>query len=98
MAKPTMATLKSFVKKNKGKLLIAHESEFDGMTDGIVFSQDRSFKPVVETEKHMEHSLGITGAWVVGRSRDYITAFENDELSGFHVYNSCGSFSIAVKK
>ena len=95
--KPTMATLKSFIRKNQGQLLISHISSFDGMTDGLEYSKGRSFNPVVKTEKFLTNTLGIEGTWFVGSSRDTITAFSNDGLSGFHVYNCCGSFDIAVK-
>ena len=33
MTKATIATLKSFIKKNQGKLYIKKKSSFDGMTD-----------------------------------------------------------------
>jgi hypothetical protein len=42
--------------------------------------------------------MGIKGAWFVGQSRDYFDAFENDNFIGYKVYNSCGSFYLAINK
>ena len=43
MSKPTRATVKSFVKKNAEKLLICSKSRFDGMTDCVQQTGDKSF-------------------------------------------------------
>lgn len=94
--KATRATIKAFVKKNAGKILISVRRSFDGMVDGCVESDDKGFHPAQKAD-HSEHTYGIAGAWFVGGGRDYITPFEKDGLRGFEVYNSCGSFSIAVR-
>jgi hypothetical protein len=97
--KPTKATLKSFIKKNRAKLLINVKSTFEGMTDCV---QDRhdGFSPITAHEyKHDEknpNTLGIAGVWLVGHSRDYIDPFTSDGLDGFAVSNCCGSFVVAV--
>jgi len=94
--KATMATIKSFVKKNRQALLIDTESSFDGMQDGVRACEDRGFTPALEGP-HPENTLGIQGAWFVGSSRDYLTPFCKDGLEGYRVYNCCGSFSLAIK-
>ena len=98
MAKVTMATIKSFVKKNEGRLYIRTLSAFDGMTDcvGQIPARERSFQPV-EPGTRPPNDLGIHGAWFVGRSLDYFTPICEDGFVGFHVYNCCGSFDLAVR-
>lgn len=97
MSKITMNTVKSFVRKNEGKLHIRCLSSFDGMVDGVrPVDGKREFTPA-QPGAHTEHSLGINGAWFVGRSRDYLTPLTENGFTGFHVYNCCGSFDLAVR-
>lgn len=95
--KITLATLKSFVKKNSEGLFINVRSSFDGMTD-CVQSVGNCFTPASKTEGNLAYTLGIKGAWLVGSSRDYFTHFEDDTFVGIDVYNCCGRFILAVKK
>ncbi len=95
MAKITLATVKSFLRKNKGKVYIATKSHFDGSVDGVMPCGDKSFT-LAQPGTH-ENELGIHGAWFVFGSRDWITPFEKDGMRGFEVYNCCGSFELAVK-
>ena len=95
--KITKSTIKSFIKKYEGKILIKIGSQFDGMTDGVETVKDE-FKLAKKAESNLDYNLGIAGAWFVGQSRDYFTAWETEELKGYHVSNSCGSFDIAIKK
>ncbi len=100
MAKITLATLKSFVRKNEGQLFINVRSKFDGMTDGVE-SRDGGFgeaKADDWSKNHVEHTLGYLGVWLVGSSRDSISAYEDDQFTGFHVYNCCGDFNIVIRK
>jgi len=83
MKKITKATFKSFIKKNEGKLFIQCVSSFDGIFDGVEYVHD---------------TLGYNGIWLVGGSRDYFTAFDNGDFTGYEVYNCCGSFIIATQK
>jgi hypothetical protein len=99
MKRPTMTTVKSFIKKNHGNLYLNVKSSFDGMTDGCEYHKNSQFEKVEHTEKHCDNTLGIAGAWFVrGRSGDLLTPFDNGEYVGFDVYNCCGTFIIAVKK
>lgn len=95
--KPTMATLKSFIRKNAGQLFIKHKSSFDGMTDCVEQDHKAAFLPAVAPERSFSNNLGIAGAWIVGQSRDYINEFNAEGFRGFEVYNCCGSFVLAVK-
>jgi len=95
--KITLATIKSFVKKNKEKLFINVTSEFDGMIDGISSCKD-GFQKAKLTESNNKNTLGINGAWFVGSSRDYFYSYEDDNYIGYNVYNCCGSFDLVIEK
>lgn len=99
MKKITLATVKSFVNKNRQNLLISTESHFNGMTD-CVESCKSNFEFAKEQPKEWlkKETLNIDGAWFVGSSRDYFDTYENEEVQGIKVYNSCGSFILAIAK
>jgi hypothetical protein len=80
----TIATVKSFIRKNRQSLLICYCSHFDGMTDSTQHNDNPQFVPA--------------GAWFVGRSRDFLSAFDDGERVGFSVSNACGSFILAIAK
>ena len=95
----TIATIKSFIKKNNDKLLINVKSKFDGMTDGLEDKKDGFTKAVINLEHvNTENTLGVEKAWFVGFSRDWFEAFENETLIGYQVTNSCGRFILAIAK
>jgi hypothetical protein len=96
MAKITKATVKSFIKKNSDNLFINVKSVFDGMIDGCV-SFNGGFIKVEKIDGHA-NEMGICGAWFVGQSRDYFREYEDNSFLGIEVYNSCGTFIIAVQK
>ena len=103
MKKVTLATFKSFVKKNSDRLYIQTHSKFDGMVDCVMPVED-SFKPayvnpadVNANDAWYRRTLGINGVWIVGESRDCFAEFEKNGYRGIEVYNACGCFSIAVK-
>jgi len=98
MTKTTIATLKSFVKKNQGKLFIKKKSSFDGMTDCVEAIQGAQFVPVTATERQPKNTLGIQGVWIVGSSGNLVDRYEDAQFTGLEVYNCCGTFIIAVKK
>ncbi len=98
MKKPTMTTVKSFVKKNQGNLFINIKSSFNGMVDGCDYHKGSQFQKAEHKESNFDNTLGINGAWFVrGRSGDLITPFDNGEYVGFDIYNCCGTFVIAIK-
>jgi len=94
--KTTKATIKSFIKKNEGNLLINVRSSFDGMTD-MCEPQTDGFHKAVKTTDFLDKSLGIAGAWFVGSSRDYFTPYNENGLIGYEVTNCCGTFILAIK-
>jgi len=98
-SKITLATFKSFIKKNQDKLLIKVSSNFDGMVDGIVCSNDKSFTNIKKSDfGDARYDLGICGVWLVGSGRDYFSKLELDGLEGIEVSNCCGSFTLATPK
>ena len=98
MKKITRATFKAFVKKNSDKLLIKSISHFDGMTDGIEYSEKAEFKPAERTEGNADYTLGFSGIWLVGRSADDFKLIDNEKYFGYYVYNCCGSFEVVIAK
>jgi hypothetical protein len=98
MTRTTMTTVKSFVKKNQGKLFINKKSSFNGMVDGCDYHKNSQFEAVIEGEDNHNNTLGIKGAWFVRDGGDLVKPYEDSEYMGFEVYNCCGSFLLAVKK
>lgn len=102
MIKITRATFKSFVAKQvkQDNLYINKLSSFDGMVD-CVMPIKSDFKKADATTRHensLKYNLGIEGIWLVGSSRDYFTAYQDDNFEGFEVSNCCGTFIVAAKK
>jgi hypothetical protein len=95
--KITLATLKSFIRKNNGNLYINVTSDFNGMTDCVEQVSNGVSKCVYENE-YERYTLGIKGVWVVGGTRNYFTSFEDDKFKGIKVSNCCGSFVVMVVK
>ena len=96
----TLATIKSFVKKNQGNIYIRCISTFDGMVDGVRECKDRDTFSLALSTNDIDlnsYNLGIQGAWFVKDSRDYFSVLNKDGYIGYHVYNCCGSFDIAIK-
>lgn len=96
--KITLATFKKFVRENRSKLLVKVESSFDGMQDMVSGIKDAKFTPAENWDRAIDNSLGIRGLWLVGQSRDWFTAFENDEFIGIEYSNCCGNGIVAIKK
>jgi hypothetical protein len=95
--KITLATFKSFIRKNADALFVNQKSTFDGMTDGIESCHGGFTRAESETT-FSSHSLGLRGLWLVGGSRDYFNAYEDEKFVGIEVYNCCGKSIIAVAK
>lgn len=99
--KITMATIKSFVRKNEGSLFVSHGYSFDGMTDCCQPSRDKSIKPLEGSFDNNEPTLGFPALWFVGGSRDKFAPQEIEsngvKYTGFEVYNCCACFTILVK-
>ena len=96
---PTMATVKSFIKKNQGKLYIKNLSDFDGMVDCVMPCNDKGFRlaQAPEVGRNHENCLGIRGAWFVLGGGDRVYEFSDGQFEGYEIYNCCGNFFLAVE-
>lgn len=94
----TLATIKSFLRRNQGQVHIKLLSHFDGMTDGTRDVERPAFVLAAPTERSPQYTLGLAAAWFVGGSRDSYSAYEDDTYQGYEVWNCCVHFIIAVKK
>jgi hypothetical protein len=89
--KITLATVKSFIRKNADSLWTKTQTSFDGMID-CVSKVDEEWKPANVNEiLESKHRL-----WFVGGSRDYFQPYEKGAWKGFEVYNCCGSWLVAT--
>jgi len=99
MKKPTLATLKSFIKREhkNGNLYIKQTSTFDGMVDcNMPVKED--YRKVEGIDMENKNTLGIRGLWLAGSSRDYITPYADDNFIGYEVDNCANSAIIAMKR
>jgi hypothetical protein len=97
MKRITKSTVKSFIRKNYKNLFINVRSSFDSMTDGCQW-RNTGFRKIQPDENCIDYTLGIKGAWFVGSSRDYFTAYSENGFTGYQVSNSCGLFILAVQE
>jgi len=105
--KITVATVKSFIRKNRSNLLINVKSSFDSMQDMVTESRNKDFFPArartyykdqqeVEVSQDDKHTLGVSGVWFTGR--DMCERFETETHIGFEVYNCCGTWRVAIAR
>ena len=96
----TLATIKSFIKKNRANLYINQKSRFDEMIDCVTSTGNDDFElaQVPDVRSNHKECLGIKGAWFVFNSRDYFKKYEDNKFTGFEVSNCCGSFILAIPK
>jgi hypothetical protein len=107
----TMATVKSFIRKNRERLLVKTESRFSGMSDMVEETGNSEFVAIrprtyycretfreIEVSHDEPSSLGIHGVWFVRGGGDSCRPFESETHKGFYVYNCCGSWTVAVAK
>lgn len=105
MKKTTIATVKSFIRKNANNAYINVKSSFDGMTDcvesisgGFVPLRKSTHNGAFVSDHNSNPTLGFDGIWFVGGSRDWVSAYEDNSMIGYAVSNSCGKWIIATKK
>jgi hypothetical protein len=96
--KITLATLKSFAKRNKDRLFVKNLSDFNGMSDCVEQNESPSWSKTKILENTNFYKTGIDGVYTVGNSRDYFQIYEDKTYLGIKVYNCCGSCILAVKK
>lgn len=96
--KITLATLKSFAKRNIDNLYVKNLSDFDGMTDCVERIEKPEWVKTEIVESTNYYKTGIKGVYTVGSSRDYFCLYEDNDFIGIKVYNCCGSSILATKK
>lgn len=96
--KITLATLKSFAKRNADFLFCKEKSSFDGMVDCVMPSKNTWQKTTINPEKTGYYKTGIYGIYTVGHSGDYFTLYEDENYIGIEVYNCCGCSILAIEK
>ena len=99
--KITMTTIKSFIKKNQD-IYIQNLSDFDGMVDCVMPTDNQAFKPVIRIplgeNTYTDNHKGIKQAWFTLGGDDRFYPFEDETYKGYEVYNCCGNFILAIKK
>lgn len=95
--KITIATLKSFAKRNQDNIYYKVISDFDGMTD-CVQSVNSGWKKSNVSDSTNYYKTGILGIYTVDGSRNYFSIYEDNEYFGIKIYNCCGSSILAIKK
>jgi hypothetical protein len=96
MAKTTLATIKSFIKKNSNNLYLMRYHKFDSSYDGIRLDPNPAFEQVTYNPVSDSHRLGIDGAWFTYGGNNF-TPYDDGVYKGFNVYNCCVNFVIAIK-
>ena len=111
----TIATVKSFIRRNRAALFVREQSCFDAMQDMVTNSYRNEFAPAAPRQNQIycdgwdslppkyinvseDHptTLGLVGVWFCGG--DLCEKFENDDFTGYKVYNCCGTWFVAVAK
>lgn len=91
--KITLATLKSFAKRNAENLYVKCLSDFDGMTDCVQSIPDAKWR-----KTPIDKAYGHERVWLVGHRRDYFNLYEDETYIGIEAYNCCGTGILATKK
>lgn len=97
MSKPTIASVKAFIRKNKDALLIKVRMRFDGMTDCVEPTGAVAFEKAQLTTDFVENTLGVKGAWIVRGGRDSVVPYNDGQRVGYEVWNCCGTFILAAE-
>lgn len=98
MKKTTLATIKSFIRRNLADLHIMTTSRFDGMTDCVEQTENPQIRTADVSKFNPADSsqMGIPGVWFVGGSRDYFNAVTTHGFIGYEVSNCCGTWMILI--
>lgn len=96
--KITLATIKSFIRKNEGNIFIFEKSTFDGMVDCVMPTGNKEFVLAKKTDSNIQYTLGIEHAWFIGRGADMYRLYEDSQYIGYNIYNCCGEFNLVIKK
>jgi hypothetical protein len=95
-SKITLATLKSFAKRNATSIFYKVTSDFDGMQDCVTSVKSDWKQSKICTSNY--YVSGIHGIYTTGSSGNYFRLYEDTDYFGIEVSNCCGSSTLAVKK
>lgn len=101
MSNITLATIKSFIKRNSKNLFIKNVRVHNSMVDGCESVNSDFIKVDVDLLRlaKKESDLGVPGAdfaMYKGRGGDLFSVYDKDGFVGYEVYNCVGTFIIAV--
>lgn len=96
MEKITRTTVKAFIRRHRDHLYIRVDSRIDSYDDCKRAISGASFKVATVSNLADETTLGVEGAWFLGRG-DLFESFKRDGYEGFEVFNSLCSFVLAVR-
>ena len=91
----TAITVRSFVKRNEGKVFIKKTAEFDGMTDCVEQIMDNWHE--AEYCLDIRRGIGLKGVYIID-GRTYYFAYEDSEFVGYRYSNCVERGIIAVKR
>lgn len=91
----TAITVRSFVKRNEGKVFFKKTAEFDGMTDCIEQISDNWHE--AEYCLDIRRGIGLQGVYIID-GRTYYYAYEDSEFVGYCYSNCVERGIIAVKR
>lgn len=91
----TAITVRSFVKRNEGKVFIKKTAEFDGMTDCVEEIMDNWHE--AEYCLDIRRGIGLQGVYIID-GRTYYYAYEDSEFVGYRYSNCVERGIIAVKR
>ena len=91
----TAITVRSFVKRNEGKVFFKKTAEFDGMTDCIEQIADNWHE--AEYCLDIRRGIGVRNAYIID-GRTYYYAYEDSEFVGYRYSNCVERGIIAVKR
>jgi hypothetical protein len=98
--KPTLATVKAFMRRNADNLYVQNLGDYNGMYDAFEYYRgDRPFRSVAGLyNPNKPKDFGI-GVWFVsGAGRNAVRPYSYDGYEGYSVSNCCSDFVVAVKK
>lgn len=91
----TAITVRSFVKRNEGKVFIKKTAEFDGMTDCVEQIMDNWHEAKYCLD--IRRGIGLQGVYIID-GRTYYYAYEDSEFVGYRYSNCVERGIIAVKR
>lgn len=97
MTKITVDTVKSFIAENLKELYINVHCAV-GYNPSKPIYYDNEFYPARLCNSVEPEDCGIHGVWFTNRPfTEMIDEYNEKDMTGFTVANSCGSFTVAIK-